>query len=91
MTEARERAEATRKANKAARERREAERKAAKEKDRPVIVEALRAVLAAPEATARERLLAAILLDDMQRYDLFNSYRVRELTSKLETVEDTTT
>lgn len=88
---AQEKAKETRQANRATRERREAERKAAKEKDRPVIVEALRAVLAAPEATARERLLAAILLDDMQRYDLFNSYRVRELTSKLEAIENTTT
>lgn len=68
MTPARERAEATRKANAEAKKQRQAEHAAQEKADRVLILEALRAVLADPAATPSERLYAVAVLDNMQHY-----------------------
>lgn len=61
---------------KAKREAAEAQRRAAMEKDKPLILEALRAVLTAPDATAAQRLYAVAVLDSMEGYS-FIPYNVK--------------
>lgn len=58
----------TRQRNKEARKAREAERYAQEKKDRTLVLEALRAVLKEPNATAEQRLYAVGVLDSMESY-----------------------
>lgn len=74
MDKAHEQAQTTRQRNaearKAAREAREAQRRTAMGKDKPLILEALRATLTAPDATAKERLFAVTALDEIMGYHI---------------------
>lgn len=70
MDEAHVKAQATRQRNRAAWKAREAARREAMELDKPLIVEALRAVLSASDATAKERLFAVIALDEIGGYNI---------------------
>lgn len=60
----------TRQQNKAARDAARAERNAQEKADKALMLEALRAVLQDPEATAEQRLFAVTVLDAMQHYHL---------------------
>ena len=64
-----EQARATRAANKAKREARKAAQAAERERDKALILDALRAVLQDPEATTEQRLFAVAVLDRMQYYN----------------------
>ena len=68
MTESRAKGEATRKSNLERRKKWEAEHAEAKRKDSPLVIDALRAILADDRATPTERLYALEILDDMQDY-----------------------
>lgn len=70
MTEAHIKAQATRQRNRERREAKEARKREAIEKDRPLILEALRATLTAPDTTTRDRLFAVIALDEIMGYGL---------------------
>ena len=70
MTEAREKAEITRKSNLEKRKKWEAEHQAQEKADRELILGAVRAVLADPAATPSERLYAVAVLDNMQHYHI---------------------
>lgn len=76
-----EKAKITRERNKAYQEARRAAFKAEKEKDRPLVMEALRAILTDDKATAEQRLFAVTALDDMQGYN-FIPYRLKHSSSK---------
>lgn len=76
MDKSHEKAKITRERNKAYQEARRAAFKADKEKDRPLVIEALRAVLMDDEATAEQRLFAVSALDEMQGYG-FIPYRLK--------------
>ena len=76
MDKSHEKAKITRERNKAYQEARRAAFKAEKEKDRPLVIEALRAILADNKATAEQRLFAVTALDDMQGYN-FIPYRLK--------------
>ncbi len=60
----------TRQRNREAQERAYAEKRAALEKDKPMILEALRAVITDTSATVAQRLYAVSILDSMQGYNL---------------------
>lgn len=62
--------------NKALREARRAARAAEEQKDKALVLDALRAVLGDPEATAEQRLYAVVVLDNMQSYH-FAPYGMR--------------
>ena len=64
-----EQARATRAANKAKREARRAAQAAERERDKALILDALRAVLQDPEATTEQRLFAVAILDKIKYYD----------------------
>ena len=64
-----EQARATRAANKAKREARRAAQAAERERDKALILDALRAVLQDPEATTDQRLYAVAVLDKMKYYN----------------------
>ena len=69
MEKSHEKAKTTRERNKALREARKAAEAAAEQKDKPLVLEALRAVLTDPEATTAQRLYAVAVLDNMQGYN----------------------
>lgn len=58
----------TRQKNKEAREAKRAARAEEEQKDKTLVLDALRAVLSDPEATTGQRLYAVAVLDNMQRY-----------------------
>ena len=66
--EAAMKAKNTKARNKAQWEALTAAKAAAKQKDKPLVLEALRAVLADPEATTAQRLFAVAVLDNMMGY-----------------------
>lgn len=66
--EAAMKAKSTKERNKAQWEALTAAKAAAKQKDKPLVLEALRAVLTDPEATTAQRLFAVAVLDNMQGY-----------------------
>lgn len=68
MTEAREKAEITRRSNLEKRKKRDAEHAEAKRRDEPLVIDALRSVLTDDRATPTEKLYAVAILDDMQGY-----------------------
>lgn len=76
MTESRAKGEATRKSNLEKRRQRAAEHAEARRKDEPLVIDALRAILADDRATPTERLYALEILDDMQNYS-FVPYRLK--------------
>ncbi len=81
MNKAHEQAQITRQRNaearKAARKAREAQRRTAMEKDKPLILEALRATLTAPDATAAQRIFAVTALDEIMGYGLIPYKAIR--------------
>lgn len=65
-----EQAKTTRQRNKELRAAARAEREAQEKADKALVLEALRAVLKDPEATAEQRIFAVSVLDSMQHYYL---------------------
>ena len=63
-----EQARITRQQNKAIRDTARAEREAQEKADKALVLDALRAVLKDPEATAEQRVFAVATLDKMQYY-----------------------
>ena len=70
MDDAHKKAVETGRRNRERRKAREAQIREAKELDKPLIVEALRAVLSAPDATATQRIFAVMALDEIGGYNL---------------------
>lgn len=70
MDDSHKKAVETGRRNRERRAAREAATRAALEQDKPLIVEALRAVLSAPDATAKERLFAVTALDEIAGYNI---------------------
>lgn len=73
MTESRAKGEATRKSNLEKRKQREAEQAEARHRDKPIVIDALRAILADDRASPTERLYALEILDDMMGYSFIPS------------------
>lgn len=83
-----EKARETRQRNAERRKQWEAQHREAKEKDRPIVIEALRAILTDPAATPSERVFALTTLDDMQSYG-FIPLRVKYAeTANLTTIKE---
>lgn len=94
-----EKSAATRKTNFELRKQAEAERAAERRSDRPVVIDALRAILSDNRATPTERLFALEILDDMQCYHFIparikgagNNADLSRFKRELETIQSTDT
>ena len=84
-----EQARATRAANKAKREARRAAQAAERERDKALILDALRAVLQDPEATTEQRLFAVAVLDNFVPHDMRHSDAlILDFAKRLEAFQD---
>ena len=70
MTESQKQAQETRRRNKAAKEARERAHRAQEATDKPLMLDALRAVLRNPSSTPAQLLFAVSILDREQHYSL---------------------
>lgn len=80
MDKSHERAKQTKERNKALRETRRAAFNAEKDRDKPLVIEALRAVLIDDKATTEQRLFAVTALDEIQGYG-FIPYRRKHVSA----------